>query len=276
MDLIPSDNSNPKPYKHQLHVFEPPYPIKEKVYFCGKHFLTDPIIKLYPVDDNIYGLSIIHGENSYVYTFTNINYTLISKLETTLPNKHERGGQSQNRHQRNHDIMVRVYIDKVVDLIKGAYIDEHNVPIVNGIIIVGTGEKRFKIQERLPDVLKSLVYKNETIPSQNVTIESILQTFSKDVITDITTQQETGVWNEFLQFLNSNDSNRAIYGTKEVTHSLITGQLKQILIIQSKNNQTIKNHCSNVNCRIIEISNNSTVGNRLLHDFGGIVGITWF
>ena len=253
--------------------------MKEKIYFCGKHFITSPIEKLYPQDDLLFGLSIIHGEDTYIYTFTRVDYNLVSKYEVDMPNRHNRGGQSQNRHQRNNDIIVGVYINNTVNLMKKAYLNDSNVPIVKGILIVGTGEKRMKVQEKLPPILQKLVHSNETIPSKHTSIEEILESKAHTFIDNVLLEKEMDVFNEFLGYFESHIQEqfyKAVYGTKDVTKAFLGATLQKLIIIDTKNSEKIKLKSKEVGCEIYEISGKTIIGSRLLKDFGGVVGIKWY
>lgn len=247
---------------------------------CGKRFFTEPIEKLYPdEDESLFGLCIIHGEQSLIYTFTRSDYNLIKRYDVQLPNRHNRGGQSQNRHQRNNDIIVNVYIDNVVQHIKEAFLGDYGVPIIEGIIFVGTGEKRFKVESKLPPILQKLVYRNDTITSTTTNIEEILEKYAKSFIEEITLRKEVDIFNEFLGYLESQSdsiSDRAVYGIKEVTKSFKDAQLQKLIIVKSKNSTKIKETSKSVGCEIKEISKNNIIGSRLLKEFGGVVGIRWF
>lgn len=265
---------------HKIHAFIPPIRIKEKMYVCGKSFITEPIEKLYPIKDEVEcGLCVVYGESFSIYKFTKSSCNFISKFDVDLPNAHSRGGQSQNRHQRNHDIIVNVYLEKVVEMIKNTLLDNRGLPNIEGIIIIGTGEKRFKVESKLPMILKELVYCNETINTISPNIEELVASKYSLYIDRIKSKKYNDVFAEFTKYFYSNqieDNNRAIYGTKEVTKAIKDCQLQKLIIVKSKNFKKVQELCEKGGCTIYEIPDNFSVSQKLLGQFGGVVGISWF
>jgi len=274
-----STNSSSK-IEHQLEVFVPPKPnrITKKFYGCGKTFITQPIRHLFQTNNRYFGLAIIHGETAKICLFNESGFDIVKNVNEHLATRHNKGGQSQRRHERNYDIIVNVYLDIVVDAIKESYLNDTGIPIVEGIVVVGTGEKRFGVVKKLPKILQDLVFKEMTVPSQKTTPEEILETHTKEFIEIHTLNKEECVWNEWKHHINIDDG-LAVYGKKETTELFAKQSLKTLIVHKSifeQKGEKISKIASEVGCEIIVISSLSNAGSELLNGYGGVVGVRWF
>lgn len=267
-------------HDHHLSVFIPPKPnrITRKLYGCGKQFITQAIEHLFVLNQRYFGLAIIHGETAKVCLFNEGGNDILATVNEELASRHNKGGQSQNRHQRNHDIMVNVYNDKVSNAIKEVYLDDNGVPCVKGIVIAGTGEKRFGVVKKLPKILQSLIFHEMTVPSKSTTPSNILEQHTANFIQMHTQRQETEVFNGWLQHIILDDG-LAVYGKKQVTKMFADGLLKSIIVhvsIFNKRQEKINSVAKKVGCTVNVLSSRGENGQKLLNDYGGVVGVLWY
>ncbi len=270
---------------HHINVFIPrnPNKITQKVYLCGKRFITSTIEHLFIPEhlQHRFGLLMLHGESAIISTFTKSGHSIIKKFNKELASRHNKGGQSQNRHQRNHDIMVNNFNTFVSEDIIEAYTDDNGCPIVEGIVIVGTGDKRFSIIKKLPNVLQSIIIHNSTVKSKLVTPEEYLQLHSSKLIDNFLIKQQNKIFQDFLTELNvsSGDTTKAVYGIKEVNIQFNQGLLKSIIVHQSildRKGPQIRKVAKKCGCKVHPINSNTEPGHQLLNNFGGVVGIKWY
>lgn len=248
------------------------------MYACGKKFVVDPIKHLFEHNERYFGLAIIHGETAKVCLFNEAGFTTVKQISEQLATRHNKGGQSQRRHERNYDIIVNVYLDIVADALKEAFLDDSGVPIVKGIVVAGTGEKRFGVVKKLPKNLQALVFKEMTVPSQKTTPEEILDEHTKEFIQIHTLANEKCVWNNWKQHLDIDDG-LAVYGKKETNQLLIEGSLKSVIVhtsVLEHSRDKILEITTKVGCELITISAISDAGSELLNTYGGVVGLKWF
>lgn len=277
-----SNDSHTSTSTHKLSVFIPEYPnrITKKLYVCGKQFNVDCIASLFTPKDKLFGLALIHGETAKICTFNECGSStlqIVKSINEELATRHNKGGQSQNRHQRNYDIIVNVYLNIVCDAIKNAYLDDTGVPIVEGIIIAGTSNKRKSVAKKLPKLLQSIVLSDITVKSKNITPEDIVDEHCKKIIYQHTIHTQTMMWNNWLKQLELN-SDCVVYGKKEVATALKYGLLKSIIIhtnLYTAKKISIDKIANENRCGINVISSISESGNELLTKFGGVVGIKW-
>ena len=268
-------------YDHHLSVFIPPKPnrITKKVYACGKQFITEPIEHLFAPNQRYFGLAIVHGESAKICLFNESGHFIAKKVNEQLANRHRKGGQSQRRHERNYDIIVNVYLDFVVDAMKEVYLDDSNgVTCVEGIVIAGTGEKRFGVVKKLPKQLRQLVFHEMTVPSQKTTPAEILEQSTTKFIQMHTIQKEKEIWTEWIQHLTLDDG-LAEYGKICVTRSFANGLLKSIIVhetVYTKKREQIDKIGKQFGCTVNVLSKRGEAGQQLLNDYGGVVGLLWY
>ena len=136
-------------------LFEPPFKISRSSYMCDKVFHLDHILDMYN-DKQMYGLVYITGKTYAFYkiskTGSSINHELVVHGDVSLPNKHNKGGQSAPRFQRLHEEREDAYIKKLGELAINTFMsDNHTKYVVEKLVIAGPGDK------------KKLLYENELI-----------------------------------------------------------------------------------------------------------------
>lgn len=270
----PGDVMDVKVYDHHLHVFVPPKKnrITKKYYVCGKEFVTTPIEHLFQVDLDTFGLTIIHGESAKICKFSRAHYDIVKSFQEDMATRHRKGGQSQNRHQRNNDIQIDVFNSFIAEDMTSIYLGDDGLPDIKALFIVGTGDKRNSVFKKLPKSLQNIVLCQTTIPSQTTTIEDILLLHRKDWIESYEFKRDDDIIDNFLHLLNTDDT-KAIYGPKEVQKSLKTGLLQYLIIHKTafmKNKNKIKKQAEKVGCTI------QVINSHRLDNWGNVVGISWY
>ena len=164
------------------------------------------------------------------------------------------------------------------DAIKDVYLDDAGVPCVEGIVIAGTGEKRFGVVKKLPKMLQTIVFHEMTVPSQHTTPSEVLEQYAAEFIQIHTLQKEEKVWTEWTKHIDLDD-NLAVYGKKDVTKLLANGSLESIIVhsnIFNKKREKIESVARSVGCTVNVLSSRGEYGQKLLNHFGGVVGVLWY
>ena len=245
--------------------FVPPKPIREFNYMCDKKFRIELIEDLYQEYED-YGVLYLAGCEFTFYVLNGKDlYELTKTTRKKLPRTHRRGGQSQNRIARLRDEAIHNYIVKINEACLNLFIDpETSLPKIKGFVIIGSGNKKTKLNDKLDPRLKAI----------------LLGVFTSDDLDyDI-------AYNAVYTFIEGKD--RAIvkdvldsgekieYGKKEILEALKCGYLETVILTSDmekeleKENHNIKKICKEMSCNYYVIS---------IHDvasMGGIIGKRWW
>lgn len=120
-------------YNHSF-IIEPPKSIKAFNYSCGSVFDLSDIVEMYK-EDTTYNCVLVSGKIVLIYDIVMsgsfIQHKLIYKKDADIGNKTRRGGQSQNRYQRNYEIDYNAYIKNVAEKMN-TFIKDPKLLIIGG------------------------------------------------------------------------------------------------------------------------------------------------
>ncbi|OMO60424.1 Peptide chain release factor eRF1/aRF1 [Corchorus capsularis] len=99
-------------------------PVTSYLYKCDNKFHTDALKQALESDDK-FGFIIIDGHGTLYGTLSGNSREIVHKFNVQLPNKHGRGGQSQNRLSRIGAEKRQNYLRKAAELATKFFIDPH-------------------------------------------------------------------------------------------------------------------------------------------------------
>ena len=129
--------------------FEPYRKVTSRIYNCGPSFKVDPLERLVESHDT-FGFVIVDGNGCLFGRLQGNTKTVQSKFTVDLPKKHGRGGQSQNRFAGIRREKRLIYVKKVIEEMKKAFITKDR-PNVRNIVLGGYAD------------FKNMVYDNNTM-----------------------------------------------------------------------------------------------------------------
>jgi hypothetical protein len=102
------------------------------IYKCSNKFYTDHINNFINV---ITGTIVFVNRDKYlIYKHTEKGFTQIKRKRVDIGTRHNKGGQSQHRHERNYDIVKDYYIKEVIEEIEK--LNSNNVWVFGSIDIL--------------------------------------------------------------------------------------------------------------------------------------------
>ena len=131
-----------------IHVIEPSLPITKYLYRCDSIFHTGVLKEQLSIDDKKIGFIIIDGHGLSFHLLTNNVKTTLYKMDVQLPNKHNNGGQSQNRFARLRVEKRDLYITKAVELFT-QYFLTNGLLNVNSLIFAGNASFKHDLAKKL-------------------------------------------------------------------------------------------------------------------------------
>lgn len=132
----------------------PPRPIRQRYYRCDKRFHTEHLKPLFDTH-TVYGVLHVQGEEASLYKVDYQTAERVSHITAYIKGRHRRGGQSQNRFQRQRIIQIEEFVNAIVDEIANVF---YFIPC---IVVIDTCDKLIEVNRRWPTSDSSVVYRPE-------------------------------------------------------------------------------------------------------------------
>jgi len=214
--------------------FEPYKPVTSSLYVCDDMFHTESLTALTEANE-IYGFIIMDGNGCMFATLSGDNKTVLQEFTVTLPNKHNKGGQSSVRFERLHMVKSKNYLTKCSELCTNHFIDtKTNLPNISGIILAGHAEFKSElvsvIDERLKTRVKGIL--DIAYGSQNGFNQAI--ELSKDILKNVEFVKEKELLHTFFSLISMN-TQRYVYGIKDTICALESGAIETLIVYEDLN-----------------------------------------
>lgn len=135
--------------KDELVVCVPPEgaaPVSRMVYRCGKEFVLDEAQAMIEPNPDPYAMLVVDGKEALVAVVGKTVKTLC-RYAPSLPNKHNKGGQSSNRFQHIRENARHAYVSKVIELLNLHL--SPLVPALRSLFVAGSADLKDDVLARL-------------------------------------------------------------------------------------------------------------------------------
>ncbi|MBU5575113.1 MAG: peptide chain release factor aRF-1 [Candidatus Aenigmarchaeota archaeon] len=212
----------------KIWALEPPEPIKIKLYWCDQKFELSPLLEIIK-EKEVYGLLVMDTKEATIGILKGKTIQTLRKLDSIVPGKFIKGGQSQMRFQRVREGLINDFFKEIAESVKEL------LPInILGIIIGGPGPSKsdFYNGDYLDTELKKKVL---DVVDVGYTDEYGLQELvekSKNVLSGAAIQKEKEILNKFFTHLQK-ETGLVTYGLESVKNAVIAGAVETILISEN-------------------------------------------
>eukprot|EP01130_Rhizamoeba_saxonica_P018729 TRINITY_DN9478_c0_g1_i1.p1 TRINITY_DN9478_c0_g1~~TRINITY_DN9478_c0_g1_i1.p1 ORF type:complete len:330 (-),score=56.74 TRINITY_DN9478_c0_g1_i1:8-997(-) len=209
---------------------EPLLPLSYSGYICGSQFKTD-VLRDQLFDRHTYGFIIIDGSCVSFHLVCGDNKTVLFNWDgVPIPNKHGRGGQSQNRYQRLRVQKRDWYVSQVAELAVKHFIDQSTNQVnVEGLILAGCASFKHdllnKVEYRLAEKVVSIV--DVQYGGKAGLNEAILA--SQSVISELGLTKEKEILSEFFELIALGDEKYSI-AADDTMYALTCGVLEKLIV----------------------------------------------
>ncbi|MEM4232788.1 MAG: peptide chain release factor aRF-1, partial [Thermoplasmata archaeon] len=117
------------------YVLEPPEPVPTFIYRCDSQFFTEPLEAMLEQKEK-YGLIVLDRSEATIGILNGKRIIPIKNMQSLVPSKHGRGGQSARRFERLIEIAAHEYYKKVADVAAEAFLPQKDL---KGILVGGPG-----------------------------------------------------------------------------------------------------------------------------------------
>jgi len=209
-------------------VLEPPEPVPTFIYRCDSQFFTEPIEGMLETKDK-YGLIVIDRSEATVGMLHGKRIVPIKNMQSLVPSKHGRGGQSARRFERVIEIAAHEYYKKVADVANEAFLSEKEL---KGILVGGPGPTKdfFVKSEYLHyELQKKIIDTFDTGYTDEYGLKELLEK-SRERMKDLDLMREKDLMQRLFEEIRRPDGGLSIYGEEQVKNALTIGAVDTLII----------------------------------------------
>lgn len=254
----------------KIWAIEPPEKLEVKRYWCDQQFILEPLQDMV-AEKEVYGLVVMDNSEATIGLLKGKKIIKLRKLESIVPGKAGKGGQSQQRYERVREGLINDWYKKIAEIMKEIFPEN-----IKGIVLGGPGPSKNDLYERnyLHTYVKQKVLGVKDVGyTDEYGLEELVQR-SQDLFKEAAIAKEKELAERFLTEIQK-DSGSARYGKESVKKALESGAVEIILISEGVDEEEIKEFeklAKNYGAKIEVISRDTREGEQL-YQLGGIGAI---
>ncbi len=223
----------------KLWAIEPPQPINVKLYWCDQKFELAPL-KEQLKEKEVYGLIVLDTKECTIGLLSGKNIKMLKHMESIVPGKFIKGGQSAARFQRVREGLINDWYKKIGEIAKELF-SQHEL---KGLLIGGPGvsKEHFLAGEYLPSELRKRVI---GVVDTGYTSEHALHELVEkgiEFIRESKYAKEKEILTRFFSELKK-ESELVTYGLSYVLNALRKGAVELLLISEDFPWKEVKAYC---------------------------------
>ncbi len=259
------EEGNPK---YEIWAIEPPEPLKVNLYRCDQNFILDPLKEMLE-HKKTYGLIVLDVRNADIGLLKGKAVLSLKELESLVPGKFRKGGQSAVRFQREREGLKRDFLKKVAELARDIFSKFE----ISGILIGGPGPVKEELINYLPTELKKKVIAiKDTGYTGEYGLHELVER-SEDVLKEEEITREKNIVKEFLTKIAKGDPD-VVYGMGEVKKALEEGMVGKLLISEGLKKEIVEELveiAKKFDTKVELISRDTREGEQF-YEMGGVAG----
>ncbi len=232
--------------KMEVYMINPPEEVTTYVYHCDSQFYLDTIKDMLS-EKGTYGLLVVDRSEATIGFLKGKRIEIAKHINSNVPRKHGRGGQSQRRFERLIEIAAHEYFKKVGEKASNIFM---NTPDLRGVLLGGPGPtKEFfnnegylhhEVQKKILDVI-------DTSYTDEFGITELVDN-AEELFKDLDVTKEKGLVNRFLKEVVK-DKGLAAYGESEIRQCLAKGAVDTLLVSEDVESFRVVMTCSSCDYR---------------------------
>src|SRR3989338_5138256 len=252
--------------------FEPPIPLKTRIYRCDKEFVLDILMDMLEAKE-VYGLVVMDRRDANIALLKGKTIVPIVKTHSEVPGKFKAGGQSAQRFHRLIEGAAKDHYKKVAEYMKEAFL---NMEGLKGIIVGGPGPTKYDLVEGgfiTNEVKKKIIAIKDLSYTGEFGLEELLEK-SLDVLAQEDVSEEKKIVGKFLEML-ATKQNMVAYGEADVMKKVKMGVVDTLLLsedLPEEKMEEFENAAKQVGTQVKVISTQTREGAQL-RDLGKAAAI---
>jgi peptide chain release factor subunit 1 len=256
----------------RIWTYEPPIPIKVKMYRCDQIFVLDPLKELLEVSE-VYGLVVMDRREATLGVLEGKSIRTLKKMTSGVPGKMRAGGQSAQRFERLTEGMAVEFYRRVTGAMKDQFFD---MPKLKGIIVGGPGPTKESMLDegQLVTALKQKIIAVKDIGYTDEFGLKLLVEASQDVLAKQEITKEKEEMKKFFTLLATKPE-RIAYGEAEVMRALNLGAVEKLYLskkLKKEKMHELEQKAIDTSSDVVLISDETDEGKQF-YNLGGIGAI---
>lgn len=210
------------------YVLEPPEPVPTFIYRCDSEFFIDPLEEM--TEDKVtYGLIVLDRSQASIGVLRGKRIDLVKNIDSLVPSKHHKGGQSAGRFERVIETAAHEYYKKVANIVNDEFVENKDLA---GILVGGPGAtKDYFMQEEYlhHELQKKIIDTFDTGYTDEYGLKELVEK-AKDALYSLDLMREKRLMQKLLDEIRKSDGGLAAYGEEQVKHALTIGAVDKLLV----------------------------------------------
>jgi peptide chain release factor subunit 1 len=228
--------------KQVQYVLEPPEPITSFLYRCDSEFYTEKLWDM--LDEKMtFGLVVIDRSESTIGLLKGKRVIPVKNIQSLVPSKHGRGGQSALRFERLIEIAAHEFYKKTADVANEAFMSQGDL---KGVLIGGPGPtKEFFVKEEYlhHEPRKKIIDTFDTGYTDEYGLKELVEK-AKESLSDLDLMREKALMQKLLEEIRKSDGGLAAYGEEQVRHALDMGAVDTLLLSEGLRKKRVTLRCT--------------------------------
>jgi len=209
-------------------VLEPPEPVPTFIYRCDSSFFIEPLEGMLE-EKETYGLIVIDRSEATIGFLYGKRIVSLKNMQSLVPSKHGRGGQSAKRFERLIEIAAHEYYKKVADIANEAFLSDRHL---KGILIGGPGPtKEFFVKSEYLhyELQKKIVDTFDTGYTDEYGLKELIEK-SREALKGLDLMREKDIMQHLFEEIRKTDGGLSVYGEQQVKNALVIGAVDTLII----------------------------------------------
>lgn len=210
------------------YVLEPPDPVPTFIYRCDSAFYTEPLESMLE-EKETYGLIVIDRSEATVGLLQGKRIVPIKNMQSLVPSKHGRGGQSARRFERLIEIAAHEYYKKVADVVNESFMSQKDL---KGILVGGPGPTKdyFVKSEYLHyELQKKVIDTFDTGYTDEYGLKELVEK-ARETLKDLDLMREKDLMQRLFEEIRKADGGLSVYGEEQVKSALMIGAVDTLIV----------------------------------------------
>jgi peptide chain release factor subunit 1 len=222
-------------------VLEPPDPVQTFMYRCDSNFYLEPLHEMLEKKDQ-YGLIVIDRSEATVGMLSGKRIVPLKNLQSLVPSKHGRGGQSARRFERVIEVAAHEYYKKFADIVNESFLSEKDL---KGIIVGGPGPTKeyFVKSEYLHHELQQKIIETfDTGYTDEYGLRELVEK-ARDTLRSLDLMREKDLMQRLLEEIRKPDGGLAVYGEEQINSALLIGAVDTLIMSEDLRRRKVALSC---------------------------------
>lgn len=206
---------------------EPPQPVETFLYRCDSEFYIEPLKNMMG-EKKKYGLIVVDRSEATVGLLIGSKIEMLKNIQSLVPSKHSKGGQSAQRFERLIEEAAHQYFKKV-----GVKANDLLLPQkLEGVLVGGPGRTKDDFVEGgflHHELEKKIIERFNTGYTDEYGLRELVNS-AENTLAELDVMQEKKLINKLMEEIRNPQGGLATYGEQHVRKALMIGAVDTLLI----------------------------------------------